>query len=310
MTLQQLIFLRAVVRHGMNISAAAASLHTSQPGMSRQIQLLERELGLPVLVRRRNRILGLTELGAAVAGAGDRLLNEAENIRQIAADAKSSGGRLIVATSHLHARYTLLEPFTRLRKAYPEVELLLLQSTPNRIVGLVQSGEADIGVSSGTAADAAGNNPDVAILASAVLRRSAIVAKDHELSNRKRVTLAEISRFPLIGYGPNTQTGLHLSQAFSALGLSPRYVVRASDSDIIQAFVRQGLGVGIVPTASIAGKADAKLVAIDVTKQMPEARTVICLRKGAYPRRHLIDFIRMIAPTWDEARIHSLLAAS
>src|SRR5579871_1912112 len=119
MTLQQLTFLRAIVRHDMNISAAATSLRTSQPGMSRQIQLLERELGLPILRRRRNRILGLTELGTAVAGVGDRLLNEAENIRQIAADAKSSGGRLIVATSHLHARYTLLEPFARLRKAYP-----------------------------------------------------------------------------------------------------------------------------------------------------------------------------------------------
>src|ERR1700753_2132622 len=101
MTLQQLTFLREIVRHGMNISAAAEALGTSQPGISRQIRSLEQTLGMPVLVRRRSRIVGWTELGTAVAKAGERLLNEAENIRQIAADATSGGGRLVVATSHL-----------------------------------------------------------------------------------------------------------------------------------------------------------------------------------------------------------------
>jgi len=304
-TLQQLTFLRAIVRHGMNISAAAASLRASQPAISRQIRLLELELGLPVLVRRRNRILGLTELGSAVAGAAERLLNEADNIRQIAMDAKSSGGRLIVATSHLHARYTLLEPFKQLRLAYPEVDLLLLQSEPDRIAGLVQAGEADIGVGSGPQVDAP---PDVLVFAGRILRRSAIVPKGHPLARRgKRLTLEDIAACPLIGYVPNSQTGRHVAQAFSALGLAPRYVVRASDSDIIQAFVGQGLGVGIIPSASLAGKTEADFVAIDVTKLLPEARMMIMLRRGIYLRRHLVDFVRMAAPEWDRARLESHL---
>lgn len=258
---------------------------------------------MPVLVRRRNRVLGLTELGVAVAEAAERLLNEAANIRQISADAKSGGGRLIVATSHLHARYTLLGPFKQLRAAYPEVDLLLLQSEPSRIIRLVQSGEADIGVSSGTAADAADIPPDVAVLAGEILRRSAIVPIGHRLARRRQLSLAEIAAHPLIGYGPNSQTGLQISQAFSALGLTPRYVVRASDSDIIQDFVTQGLGVGIVPAASISGQNGSDLVATDVTSQLPEARTMISLRRGTFLRRHLVDFIRMIAPGWDRARI-------
>ena len=307
MTLQQLTFLREIVRHGMNISAAAAALRISQPGMSRQIHILEQSLGLPILVRGRNRIVGLTEFGAAVAKAGERLLNEAENVRQIAADATIGGGRLVVATSRLHARYTLLEPFKRLKADYPEVELLLLQSESDHILQLVQSGEAGIGVSTRTEADAANVPNDVALLGGPELRRSAILPKGHPLARCRHLTLAEIAEYPLVGYGPNAQTGLQVIEAFSKLGLVPRYVVRASDSDIIQGFVAQGLGIGIVPTASIEGKLGLNLVARDVTSHLSRARTMISLRRGSYLRPYLVDFIRMIAPEWDRARIQHQL---
>ena len=303
MTLQQLTFLREIVRSGMNISSAAATLGTSQPGISRQIRLLEQSLGMPVLVRRRNRIIGLTELGEAVAKSGERLLNEAESIRQIAADASAGGGRLVVATSHLHARYTLLGPFGRLRIEYPNLEMLLLQFERDDVLQLVQTGEADIGVSTGIEADAATMPPDVALLGGNILRRSAIIPKGHPLARAEHLSLAEIAEHPLIGYGPNAQTGQQVVDAFSALGLVPRYVVRASNSDIIQAYVEQGLGVGIVPTGSVEGKTNLNLVARDVTSLLPPAQTIISLRRGTYLRRHLVDFIRMVAPGWDRVRI-------
>jgi LysR family transcriptional regulator, cys regulon transcriptional activator len=307
MTLKQLEFLREIVRQSMNISTAAIALGTSQPGISRQIQLLERELGTPLLVRRRNRIVGLTEAGDTVLSAAGRLLGEAENIRLIAAEARRGSGRLIVATSHLHARYTLRSPFQRLRITHPEVELLLLQSEPDDVPKLVEAGEADIGVGTGEEASATSTSPRVTVLIGEVLRRSAIVPIGHPLSRRRRLLLEEIAANPLIGYGANSPTGRQIGRAFAAMGISPRYVVRASDSDVIKAYVAQGLGVGIVPAACVAGAERAGLAAVDVTALLPEARTIISLRRDMYLRRHVLDFIRMIAPAWDRAAIQQAM---
>lgn len=310
MTLKQLEFLREIVRQSLSISDAAAALGTSQPGVSRQIQLLERELGLPMLVRRRNRVVALTEAGSLVLAAAGHLLDEAENIRQIAAEARRDGGRLIVATSHLHARYTLLKPFQRLRATHPEVELLLLQSQPNEIPRLVESGAAHIGVSTGGEAEIVQMCPGLTVLTGEVLRRSAIVPTGHPLARRRRLSLAEIAANPLIGYNSQTQMGRQLATAFAAEGISAHYVVRASDSDVIKAYVVRGLGVGIVPTIAVVGTERTGLAVIDVTGLLDEVRAVITLRRDMYLRRHVIDFIRVIAPAWDGRAIQAAMAGA
>ena len=160
-TLRQLRFLREIARQSLNISNAAAALHTSQPGVSRQVRLLERELGVDLLVRRKNRVLGFTDTGRAVLDVAQKLLSEAENIRLIAEDAREAGGgRLVVATSHLHARYTLRGTVKAFSRRHPEVELTLLQAEADAIFKLVESSEADIGIST----EVAGRRPLLTLL--------------------------------------------------------------------------------------------------------------------------------------------------
>src|SRR5476651_2331476 len=104
MTLKQLRFLREIARQSLNMTSAALALHTSQPGVSRQLQDLERELGVELLVRRKNRVLALTDAGQQILVAARRMLTEADNIRRMAEDLRNErGGRLALATSHLHA---------------------------------------------------------------------------------------------------------------------------------------------------------------------------------------------------------------
>src|SRR4051812_50145368 len=76
MTLKQLKFLREVARQSLNISNAAIALHTSQPGVSRQVQELEAELGVELLVRRKNRVLALTEAGEGVVLGGPSMVEK------------------------------------------------------------------------------------------------------------------------------------------------------------------------------------------------------------------------------------------
>ncbi len=293
MTLKQLRLLREIDRQSLNLSAAALALHTSQPGVSRQIQQLEQELGAELLLRRTNRILGFTELGRAVLHAADRLLDEMENITRIAADAREErGGRLMLATSHLHARYTLPEPVRAFSERHPEVQFQLLQADPDDIQKLVESGDADIGVST----EFAREHPGLVQLPGEALRRSAIMPRGHPLAARRRLTLADFAAYPLVSYHPRSRGGQMITEAFSAAGISARHVVSASDSDVIKAYVAKGLGVAIVPAIAIDPRADGGLHTVDVTRLFPESRMTISLRRGVHLRRYLTDFIAMVAP--------------
>src|SRR2546422_8536758 len=82
MKLQQLRCLTEVARRGLNVSEAAEALHTSQPGVSKQIKALEDELGVQVFVRHGKRLVAVTEPGKAVVAIAERILSEAQNLRR------------------------------------------------------------------------------------------------------------------------------------------------------------------------------------------------------------------------------------
>lgn len=293
MTLKQLRYLREISRQSLNISAAAAALFTSQPGVSRQIQLLEQELGMDLLVRRTNRILGFTETGRAVLAAAERLLTEAENIALIVADARNeSAGRLVLATSHLHARYSLPAPVRAFSRRYPDVQLNLLQAEPDDIQKLVESGEADVGVSTEVAHRHAG----LVQLPVAVIRRSLIMPAGHPLARKKRIVLEDIVRYPVVGYHARSRGGEIIAQALREAGVAARFVVSASDSDVIKAHVAEGLGIAVVPTIALEPRADSRLHAVDVTRLFRESTMTVSLRRGTHLRRYLTDLILMIGP--------------
>lgn len=299
-TLRQLRILRELARHSLSISAAAEALHTSQPGVSRQIQLLEQELGVDLLVRRKNRIAGFTEPGRAILGAVQRALTESENIRSIAAEFKrEEGGQLTVATSHLHARYTLLTPIKTFALRHPGVRLHMRQADPDDILKLVAAGDSDVGVST----EVAEEHPELVFLAGREVERSVIAPSDHPLARKRRVTLADIAQYPLVGYNPQQRGGQIVAATFLEHGLEPKLVVSAIDSDVIKAYVAEGLGIAIVPTLSLDPETDRNLVAVDATSLFPKSVMTVSLRREAYLRHYVSDFVQLVAPRWNHDRI-------
>ncbi len=296
MTLQQLRILREIARQANNLSSAAAALHTSQPGVSRQVQLLERELGVELLARRKNRITGLTEPGRAILVAAERALGEAENIRLIAAEYnREEGGRLTIATSHLHARHTLLTPIKTFALRHPGVRLHMRQADPDEILRLVASGEADIGVSTEIGVD----RPDLVLLPGRTVERSLIMPLGHLLTQKPRVTLADIAKYPLVGYNPKQRGGQIIGGTFRAKGLEPKLVVSAIDSDIIKAYVAEGVGIAVIPTLALDAELDRGLRVVDVTHLFPKSVMTVSLRRDIYLRRFVPDFIQLVAPRWN-----------
>lgn len=294
-TLQQLRCLREIARQSLSISNAAAALGASQPNVSRQIQGLERALGVRVLVRRSNRLLAFTEVGQAILELATRVVNDVESIDAVARDARDElSGKLRVATTHLHARYTLRDAIRRFAAAHPRVEFQLLQVDANGIAALVESGDAELGI--GT--DAPEGHASLLLLEGDMLARSLIVPAGHPLAGRRRVGLEDLARHPFLGYTPRSRNGRVIAQAFRERGIRVRSVVSANDSDVIKAYVEAGLGIAVVPSIALDGADAGRLHAIDVTALFAPSRTVISLRRGAYPRRYVTDFIEMLVPRW------------
>jgi LysR family cys regulon transcriptional activator len=300
MTLKQLRILREIARQAHNLSNAAAALHTSQPGVSRQVQLLERELGVELLARRRNRVMGLTEPGRAILAAAERALGEAENIRLFAAEfSREESGQLTIATSHLHARYTLLTPIKTFALRYPGVRLYMRQADPEDILRLVAAGDADVGIST----EVGPAHPDLVFLPGKDVERSLIMPLGHALARKTRVTLEDIAEYPLVGYNPVQRGGQIISDTFRAHGVEPKLVVSAIDSDIIKAYVAEGLGIAVIPTVALDPEADRGLRVVDVTGFFPRSVMTVSLRRDIFLRRYVPDFIQLVAPGWDRGQI-------
>ena len=147
MKLQQLRYLCETAYQGMNLSKAAKNLHTSQPAISKQIQMLEDELGVDIFVRNGKRIVQVTPPGQMIMKIAARMLRDADNLKKIAQEfTNEAGGTLTIATTHTQARYVLPPVIKRFTARYPKVKLILRQGSPTQISTLVTSGEADVAI--------------------------------------------------------------------------------------------------------------------------------------------------------------------
>lgn len=301
MNLRQFRYLCGIADQGYNISRAAVALHTSQPGISKQIRLLEQELGVELLLRKGNRVAGLTEPGRAVLAVARRLLHEAESLKRIGEDfTRQETGRLVVATTHIHARYVLRGVIRDFIRRHPAVRLVLRQGSPSQTQQLVASGEADLGVSSEPPGESV---PDLVKLPAHRLERSVIAPRGHPLLRVPRLTLRAIAAYPIITYDASFVGGSAVLRAFERAGLEPNIVLTAIDADVIKSYVELGLGVAILPSVAYEPERDRRLRARDAGRLFDPTVTRIEIRRGAYLRSYMYDFITLLAPNWDREAI-------
>ena len=305
MNLQQLRYLCGVVEARFSVSRAAEALHTSQPGISKQIQLLEAELGVDILIRQGNRIIGLTDPGREIHAVAQRMLWDAANLKQIGDEyARKSRGRLVVGTTHVHARYVLLPVIKEFTRKYHDVNLELRQGNPREIAQWVLSGEADMGISA-TPPDQLPE--DLVCLDCDPLPRSVITLPGHPLQKLKRLTLEKIAAYPLVTLDASFTGGATVIKAFAAVGLKPRIVMSAIDTDVIKAYVEIGHGIAILPSVAFDPVRDHALRAIDASHLFEPTLTRIELQRGKVLRGYMRDFIGMVHARWSETAIERAL---
>jgi LysR family cys regulon transcriptional activator len=308
MTLQQLRYLCGVVDAELSISRAARLLHTSQPGISKQIQMLELEMGVDLLLRQGNRIVGLSDAGRAAHAVARRMLLDADHLKRIGDEhMHSASGGLVVATTHIQARYMLRDVIRRFTGQYPEVRLVLRQGSPEQIAGWVVCGEADIGIAGRPLRPA----PELVLLPGKVIDRCVLALRDHPLlKSRTRLTLQAIAAHPIITLDASFAGGWAVRDAFQAAGITPNIVLSAIDVDVIKTYAELGLGVAIVPTVAFEPARDKKLGMRAASALFAPTITQIELRRGNYLRSYMVDFIGMVQPALNRAAIENALRSS
>jgi LysR family cys regulon transcriptional activator len=305
MNFQQLRSVRETVRRGFNLTEVAAALHTSQPGVSRQIRELEEELGIELFVRAGKRLTGLTPPGAEVMGIIERMLLDADNLRRAGDEfSKQSRGRLSIATTHSQARYALPHAVSDFRKQFPQVTLNLHQGSPRQVAEMLLAGEADIGV----ATEALVQYEDLVALPCYSWTHCVIVPEGHELLDGQPLTLQRLVRFPVVTYDVGYTGRTHIDEAFQAAGLEPEIVLTAMDADVINTYVGLGLGVGIVASIAYDEERDRGLRAIDARHLFALNMTRLAIRRGTYLRSYVYSFIECFAPPLTRRVVEKALA--
>ncbi|WP_432473367.1 HTH-type transcriptional regulator CysB [Amphritea sp. HPY] len=293
MKLQQLRYIWEVARHDLNVSATAQSLYTSQPGISKQIRLLEDELGVEVFARSGKHLTRVTPAGEAILEVAGDILRKVESIKQVAQEfSDEKMGSLDVATTHTQARYALPVTINSFMQDYPDVSLHMHQGTPMQIAEMAADGSVDFAI----ATEAMSHFNDLVMMPCYRWNRSVVVPKDHPLAQVSKLTLQDVANYPIVTYVFGFTGRSKLDDAFNREGLDPKVVFTAVDSDVIKTYVRLGLGVGIIASMAFEEEMDRDLVRLDASHLFEYSTTKIGFRKGTFLRGYMYDFIQKFAP--------------
>jgi LysR family cys regulon transcriptional activator len=297
MKLHQLRYLAAIAQSGLNITAAAQKLHTSQPGVSKQIKLLEDELGFQIFVREGRNLTRITPAGQQVIDRALRILQETQSIKNLATELRDEGkGSLSIGTTHTQARYVLPDVIREFRNRYPNVRLNLHQGTSEQIAEMVEHDRIDFAIATGS--EHLFN--ELTVLPCYRWHRTVVVPRKHPLAaSGAKLTFKTLAGYPLVTYTFSFTGSSSLHEAFAKAGLTPNVAITARDADVIKTYVRLGLGVGIVASMAMVPGEDDDLVSLDASHMFAAHTTWIGFRRGALLRRYMYDFVQLIAPHLD-----------
>ncbi|MDZ7825744.1 MAG: HTH-type transcriptional regulator CysB [Gammaproteobacteria bacterium] len=306
MKLQQLRYIWEVAHHDLNVSATAQALYTSQPGISKQIRLLEDELGVEVFARSGKHLTHVTPAGEVIIDMAGEILRRVASIRRVAEEfSNETRGALSIATTHTQARYALPRIIDQFRERYPDVALHMKQGSPNQIAEMAADGHADFAI----ATEGLDHFSDLVMMPCYRWNRCIVVPRSHPLASQKAPTLEEVAEHPVVTYVFGFTGRSKLDEAFASKGLTPKVVFTATDADVIKTYVRLGLGIGIIAHMAWDPLLDRDLVALDAGHLFEPSTTHIGFRKGTFMRRFMFEFIELFAPHLTQEKVEEAIAA-
>ncbi len=293
MKLHQLKYLVAIVENNFNITTAAEKIYTSQPGISKQLRLLEDELDLKIFERSGKQLIGLTALGEDVVKHARRALQEVENIKRISQDKnKVETGSFSLSTTQTQAKYVLPDVFKRFHARYPNLQIDIQHGSAEQMNDQLDKKQIDFAIAS----DNSTLSPDIVKIPCYHWDRVIVFPQDHPLGDLTKPTLEDIAKYPIITYKEPAVGDSSLVRSMKAKGLKPNIVFTARDADVIKTYVRNGMGIGIVASMAFDPKSDSDLIGYSAKNILPRCTTWIAFNKNLLLRRYMYCFIELFAP--------------
>ncbi|PQJ89387.1 HTH-type transcriptional regulator CysB [Aliivibrio sifiae] len=293
MKLQQLRYIVEVVNHSLNVSSTAESLYTSQPGISKQVRLLEDELGVQIFERSGKHLTRVTPSGEEIIKISREILSRVESIKSVAGEhTHPERGTLNITTTHTQARYALPDVIKGFITRYPDVSLHMHQGTPAQMSDAIAKGTADFAI----ATEALHLYQDAIMLPCYHWNRSIVVTKDHPLAKKTTITIEDLAAYELVTYVFGFTGRSALDSAFNKAGLKPKIVFTATDADVIKTYVRLGIGVGVIASMAMDEERDSDLVALDASHIFDASTTTIGFKRGSFLKSYMFDFMERFAP--------------
>ena len=304
MKLQQLRCVYQIVQNDFNISKAAEFLHTSQPGVSKQIQLLEDEVGIKIFQRNGKRLTGLSDAGNDLYKSISKIIREVSNIKNISHEHENDDtGSFTIATTHTQARYKLPKVVEAFVKKYPKIDLNIHQGDPSQVTEQILKGDADVGI----ATESIGHNANIICIPCYSWNRVLVFPKNHALSSIKEITLQNIASYPMITYDYAFTGSTIVSKVFKEANISPNIMLTAIDADVIKTYVELNLGVGLIAEMAYDKNKDSALESKDVSHLFPTSTTYIGIRKETFVRGYVYEFIKMFTPDITDFNLRNFL---
>ena len=290
MKLFQLQLLKTVLNNGLNISRAATQHFVVQSAVSRQLSLLEEELGLPLFDRKGKRLVKPTPLSQAIVKEVETIEQAMENIRAVADDFRDGRqGEIRIATTHMQAKYFLPPVLNEFRQRYPKVKVNFLQGNPSQLVQMLHDKEADIAICTEEVAD------DDALMTHHCYdwNHALIVPEGHELATGE-LSLERIAEHPILTYVLGFTGRSKIEKTFAEKQLSIDTSFSATDSDVIKSYVRLGFGVGIIARVAYTPEEADGLIMRDLSAFFPESVTRIAYMKNKHLKTYITDIVNIL----------------
>ena len=304
MKLQQLKCIFQIVQSEFNISKASEVLNTSQPGVSKQIKLLEDEIGIKIFQRNGKRLVNLTEPGELVLSSIEKILQESNNIKVISEEyIEKDQGTFTIATTHTQARYKLPKVVEEFVKKYPKTNLNIHQGNPSQVTDQIINGEADVGI----ATESINLSEDILTIPCYQWNRCIVMPKNHPLTEVRRITLEDLAAYPMITYDYAFTGSTIVSEVFKNANIEPNIMLTAIDADVIKTYVSLNMGIGLIAEMAFDASTDHPMVSRDVSHLFPLSTTYIGIRRENFLRKYTSDFIRMFIPKTSEKELKKIL---
>ena len=288
MDLRQLEILQAIAETG-SFTACGRKLHVSQSAISRQILLLEEELGEPLFLRV-GRQVRMTPAAESLVQLGQRVfLDLRETVGAITDRTRELRGVLRLTGGMTVCLYVFPPLLKHLRRVHPQLDVRLTVATAGRSVQEIRAGRVDAGLLTLPV-----DESDLVTVP--VLREELLLVMNptHPLARRRRVLPKDLAEEPFVLFELGSATRRVIDTFFATEGIEPTVVMDTENVEIIKAMVKTGLGIGIVPYQSVAREVRAGQFAI----ARVEGRELVRETGWVYARANRVP--RMI---------HELLAA-